>query len=186
MGCGRADCSAAGSRDTVCVPDPSTSRDSRRGRVYSAEQQVARLLDRATGAASTVDFFGSTLTLPVERRFADLASVQRWVDAVLALDEVRTRWGDVPGCGVRCRRGASRAHYEPPGTIAVPPAGWAMRELMLCHELAHHLTFHASGGAENPGHGRLFVDAYVSLTGVVIGPEVALLLRAGLDQVGAV
>ncbi len=81
----------------------------------------------------------------------------------------------------------SRAHYEPPGTIAVPVAGrWALRELVLCHELAHHVTFHCSGGAEEPGHGRAFVDVYVTLAGVVIGPEVAVLLRAGLDQAGAV
>lgn len=168
------------------MPNASTARDSRRGRVYAAEQQVARLLDRAADGATAVEFFGSTLTLPVERRFADVASVQRWVDAVLGLDEVRTHWVDVPGCGVRARRGASRAHYEPPGTIAVPLAGrWAMRELVLCHELAHHLTFHGSTAAD-PGHGRAFVDTYVSLTGIVIGPEVALLLRAGLDQARAV
>lgn len=169
------------------MPNTSSARDSRRGRVYAAEQQVARLLDRAADGAATVDFFGSALTLPVERRFADLASVQRWLDAVLALDEVRTRWVAVPSCDVRARRGVSRAHYEPPGTIAVPVAGrWALRELVLCHELAHHLTFHCSGGAEDPGHGRVFVDVYVTLAGVVIGPEVALLLRAGLDQAGAV
>lgn len=168
------------------MPHGPTARDSRRGRVYSAEQQVARLLDRAADGASTVDFFGSTLTLPVERRFADLASVRRWVDAVLALPEVRARWADAPACGVRARRGVSRAHYEPPGTIAVPQAGrWAMRELVLCHELAHHLTFHAAAGAHDPGHGRAFVDTYVSLVGLVIGAEVALLLRAGLDQAGA-
>ena len=155
--------------------------------MYSAEQQVGRLLDRAATGAATVDFFGSTLTLPVERRFADLASVQRWVDAVLALDEVRTRWPQVPACGVRDRRGASRAHYEPPATIAVPPAGrWAMRELVLCHELAHHLTVHTPGGAADPGHGGVFVDAYLLLTGIVIGAEVSLLLRAGLHQAGAV
>jgi putative metallohydrolase (TIGR04338 family) len=80
----------------------------------------------------------------------------------------------------------SRAHYERPGTIAVPPAGrWAMRELVLCHELAHHLTFHSAGGGHDPGHGRAFVDTYVSLVGLVIGAEVGLLLRAGLDQAGA-
>ena len=155
--------------------------------MYAAEQQVGRLLDRAATGAATVDFFGSTLTLPVERRFPDLDSDPRGVDAVLALAEVRTRWPQMPACGVRARRGASRAHYEPPATIAVPPAGrWAMRELVLCHELAHHLTVHSPGGAADPGHGRMFVEGYLSLTDIVIGAEVALLLRAGLHQAGAV
>ena len=62
-----------------------------------------------------------------------------------------------------------------------------MRELVLCHELAHHLAWHDPAvPAGAPAHGREFVDAYVSLSEAVIGPEVALLLRAGMDEVGAV
>lgn len=146
------------------------------------------MLDRAAAESAMVDFFGSTLTLPTERRFADLDSVQRWVDAVLALDEVGRRWPETPGCRVRARRGASRAHYAAPGEIAVPlDDRWALREVVLCHELAHHLVFHDGAVSVGvPAHGHEFVDAYVALVDVVIGPEVALLLRAGLDEVGAV
>jgi len=154
--------------------------------VYDAENQVVRALDRAAAGARTVDFFGSTLALPPERRFADIASVQRWVTEVLALTTVQQVWPGVPGCSVRSRAGASSAHYEPPGTIAVPTAQtWALRELVLCHELAHHVTWHT---AAHPvaGHGREFVDSYVTLAEVVIGSEVALLLRAGMDEAGAV
>jgi putative metallohydrolase (TIGR04338 family) len=156
--------------------------------VYAAEAQVARMLDRAAAESAMVDFFGSTLTLPTERRFADLDSVQRWVDAVLALDQVGRRWPGTPGCRVRARQGASQAHYAAPGEIAVPlDDRWALREVVLCHELAHHLVFHdVAVSAGVPAHGREFVDAYVGLVDVVIGPEVALLLRAGLDEVGAV
>jgi putative metallohydrolase (TIGR04338 family) len=168
------------------VPVPST--DARRSRVYAAEQQVATLLDRAAAGSSTVDFFGSTLTLPPERRFADLASVQRWLDAVLQLDAVRARWPGTPSCAVRARRGESRAHYEAPAQIAVPVRErWALRELVLCHEVAHHLVFHDPRVAPDvAAHGREFVDAFVDLVQIVIGGEVALLLRAGLDEVGAV
>lgn len=164
--------------------------------MYAAENQLARALDRAAAGASTVDFFGSTLTLPVERRFADLPSVQRWVDAVLGLASVRHRWPGTPACAVRARRGSTRAHYEPPGTIAVPlDDRWALRELVLCHEVAHHLTWHcapvrregpARGDVPVAAHGHEFVDTYVALTELVIGGEVALLLRAGLDEAGAV
>ncbi len=154
--------------------------------MYAAENQVARTLDRAAAGARTVDFFGSTLTLPPERRFADIASVQRWVSEVLALVTVRHRWPGVPACSVRARAGAARAHYEPPGTIAVPTTQrWALRELVLCHELAHHLTWHTSAQTV-AAHGPEFVDSYVALAEIVIGGEVALLLRAGLDEAGAV
>ena len=154
--------------------------------MYAAESQVTRALDRAARGACTIDFFGSTLTLPPERRFADIASVQRWVDEVLALSPVTALWPGVPGCSARPRAGAAKAHYEPPATIALPVSErWALRELVLCHELAHHLTEHTSGPAV-AGHGREFVDSYLALTELVIGSEVALLLRAGLDEVGAV
>ena len=141
------------------------------------------MLDRAAAGTPTVDFFGSTLTLPPERRFADLASVQRWIDTVLALGAVRERWPGTPPCAVRPRRGTARAHYVPPGEIAVPVSErWALREMVLCHELAHHLAWHDCGvGADAPAHGHDFVETYVSLVDIVVGPEVALLLRAGFD-----
>ncbi len=161
--------------------------DTRRSRVYAAEQQVARLLDRAAAGARTVDFFGSTLTLPVERRFADLASMQRWADAVLSLEPVRVRWAGTPPVRLRERKGLTRAHYQAPDEIAVPlRTAWAARELVLCHEVAHHLAFHdAAVPLGAAGHGREFQLAYEQLVEIVVGPEVALLLRAGLDQVGA-
>lgn len=158
--------------------------DSRRSRVYAVEDQIARTLDRAAAGAPTVEFFGSTLTLPTERRFADLASIRRWVDAVLELDPVTRRWPGTPSCAVRARKGSARAHYQPPAEIAVPVASrWALRELVLCHELAHHLTWHdPTVQAGVAAHGAEFADAFVELVEVVIGPEVALLLRAGLYE----
>lgn len=160
--------------------------DARRSRVYAAEQQVARLLDRAARGATTVDFFGSTLTVPVERRFGDIASMQRWVDGVLDLQPVLDRWPSTPPCQVRERRGGTKAHYQPPSEIAVPTSAWATRELVLCHELAHHLAHHdPDAPPDEPGHGPAWVAAYLDLVGIVVGLEVALLLRAGLDEAGA-
>jgi putative metallohydrolase (TIGR04338 family) len=161
--------------------------DSRRSRVYAAEHQVGLLLDRAASGARTVDFFGSSLTLPVERRFADLASMQRWADEVLALSWVRERWPGTPAVRLRERTGLTRAHYQAPGEVAVPlRTTWAARELVLCHELAHHLVCHDPAVASDvAGHGGPFLDAYADLVEGVIGPEVALLLRAGFDAAGA-
>jgi putative metallohydrolase (TIGR04338 family) len=161
--------------------------DSRRSRVYAAEHQVERLLDRAASGARTVDFFGSTLTLPVERRFADVSSMQRWADGVVALAGVRQRWPGTPPVRVRERKGLTRAHYQAPDEVAVPlRTTWAARELVLCHELAHHLVHHDPAvPPEVAGHGGEFLDAYTALVELVIGPEVALLLRAGFDAAGA-
>ena len=155
-----------------------TARDSQRSRVYAAEEFVRTLFDRAAQHSSrTIDFFGAQLTLPPEGRFASMPSVQRYVDDVLALPAVIARW---PGPGpltVRARRAASAAHYENSsgtGIIAVPDrnsADWAMRELVLLHEIAHHLT------PEGPAHGPGFIATFCELAGLVMGPEVGHVLR---------
>ncbi|MBM3688618.1 MAG: TIGR04338 family metallohydrolase [Actinobacteria bacterium] len=166
------------------------SRDQHRSAVYAAEDQLGRLLARG----GTVDFYGSTLTLPVERRFADIASVQRYVDAVLALSTVRERWPRVAPVRVRERSGLSRAHYEPAvperrstATIAIPLAGpvearWAARETVVLHEIAHHLV--AQDLPPEPLHGPTFCGVLLSLIATAIGPEAALALRAAFDGAG--
>jgi putative metallohydrolase (TIGR04338 family) len=62
-----------------------------RSAVYSAEDQWSAVLDRG----GVVDFFGSRIDVPQQRRFGDLASVRRYVDAVLALPSVQEQW--MPG-----------------------------------------------------------------------------------------
>jgi len=166
-----------------------TVRDTHRSRLYGAEDQVGRMLDRASksayGAGATVEFHGSRLTLPVERRFADVASVQRYVDSVLAMGPVRKRWGVVPALTVRERTGQRAAHYEPPGVIAIPARErWALRELVVCHEIAHHITEHSTPSRDRARHGPPFPDVYASLVGMAIGPEVELLLRSAMSESG--
>ena len=86
---------------------------------------------------------------------------------------------------VRERAGAARAHYERPGAIVAVPThrtggGWALRELVILHELAHHL-----GGDEPEAHGGPFVDRLLDLVDGVVGPEAALLMRISMLDVGA-
>ena len=164
------------------------TRDAQRSAVYAAEDQLGRLLARG----GTVDFFGSTLTLPVERRFADIASVQRYVWGVLALDGVRAMWPQMTEVRVRERSGLSRAHYEPAtgtraATIAIPLAGpvevrWAARETGVLHEVAHHLV--AQSLPDEAWHGPTFCGVMMWLIGTVIGPEAGLALRAAFDGAG--
>lgn len=154
------------------------SRDLQRARVYAAEEFVRVMFDRAAEHGSpSIEFFGTQLTLPPEGRFASMASVQRYVDEVLALPAVRREWPDASGLRVRARRGATSAHYENrdgAGTIAVPDrdtADWAMRELVILHEVAHHLC------QVPPPHGPDFVVTMCALTELVMGPEVGHVLR---------
>ena len=152
-------------------------RDAQRSKVYAAEEFVRTLFDRAAEHGSSMEFFGTQLTLPPEAKFGSLSGVQRYIDDVLALPAVRRAWPGVAPLRVRARRAATAAHYENrdgAGVIAVPDdrdADWAMRELVVLHEIAHHLC------DEQPAHGSQYVATLCTLAGLVMGPEAGHVLR---------
>lgn len=163
----------------------SSTRDSQRAKVYAAEEFVRTLFDRAAEHSSpAVEFFGTQLTLPPEGRFGSVESVQRYVDDVLALAAVRQQWPRVAPLRVRSRRAATAAHYEyrnGAGVMAVPDrdtADWALRELVVLHEVAHHLC------RAEPAHGPEFVATMCTLTQLVMGPELGHVLRVVYDKEG--
>ncbi|MET0198017.1 MAG: TIGR04338 family metallohydrolase [Rhodococcus fascians] len=165
---------------------PVKTRDSQRSKVYEAETMVRRMFDRAEERnLRSVEIHGSTITLPVERKFASIESVQRYVDAVLAMNWVQARWPHADGVvHVRERSGTGASHYEPDTqTIAVPlhrrNEAWALRELVVLHELAHHFD-----RAENSSHGGEFVDLFITLVGEIIGQEAGFVLRATMLDCG--
>lgn len=164
----------------------STATDSKRSRVYAAEREIRFMFDNADKYdARTVQVHGSAVTLPIERRFASVESVQSYVDRVLALNWLGAPYPNaVEPVRVRERRGQRFAHYEPmPPTIAVPlyagNRAWALRELVVLHEIAHHLT-------AGDGHGRPFVECFTTLVAEIIGAEAGFLLRAAMHENGAV
>lgn len=132
-----------------------------------------------------VEIAGSRLTLPPERRFGDLTAAQVYVDRVLDLNWVRRTWprAALP-VRLRERAGSTRAHYERAGAVMAVPThrigtGWALRELVILHELAHHLA----GDGEVP-HGGPFADRLLALVDGVVGPEAALLMRITMLDLG--
>jgi putative metallohydrolase (TIGR04338 family) len=162
-----------------------TARDSQRSKVYAAEEFVRTLFDRAAEHGSgAVEFFGTRLTLPPEGRFGSVAAVQRYIADVLAHPAVSARWPCPGPLTVRSRRAATAAHYENhdgTGVIAVPVhvrADWAMRELVVLHEVAHHLC------RAEPAHGPEFVATFGELAGLVMGPEVGHVLRVVYEKEG--
>ncbi|MFZ2241198.1 MAG: TIGR04338 family metallohydrolase, partial [Gordonia amarae] len=56
---------------------------------------------------------------------------------------------------------------------------WALRELVVLHELAHHLD--DSGG---PAHGPGFVHTLITLVGLVLGPEAEFVYRVVFTDSG--
>jgi putative metallohydrolase (TIGR04338 family) len=163
-------------------------RDVQRQRVYDAEEQVCRQLEYAAAGARTLSVAGSTVTLPLEVRFGSLTAVQRYVDAVRSSEAFAALFPQAAGAPlrVRARRGGRHAHYEPPGTIALhePEHGtaWALRELVVLHEIVHHGQRHdLPGGA---AHGPAFAGALAHLAGRIIGPEVGLLLSIAYAEHG--
>ncbi|NUP27269.1 MAG: TIGR04338 family metallohydrolase [Nocardia sp.] len=170
-----------------------TVRDTQRTKVYDAEQLVRSIFDRAAEFGQrTVEVHGSRLTLPAERKFASVDSVQQYCDRVLALDWVAAIWerASIP-VRVRARAGTIAAHYEPEAAVLAVPIGaqrsargrtaWALRELVVLHELAHHLE---PEPARVAAHGPRFCGRYLELAEGVIGLEAGLLLRMTFHDCG--
>lgn len=164
------------------------NRDSQRSKVYEAEIMVRTMFDRADERdLRTVQILGSTLTLPIERKFASVDSVQSYVDSVLGLNWVSQTWPEASTVvHVRERSGSAASHYErDTRTIAVPlhrkNEAWALRELVVLHELAHHLE---PDNSDFSSHGGQFVDRFVTLVSEVIGQEAGFVLRATMHQTG--
>jgi putative metallohydrolase (TIGR04338 family) len=142
-------------------------------RLYAAEDTLLFMLD----AGGTAQFLGSSITLPVERRFGNVQGVRDYLGAVR-----RRPWGypHTPEPVVRVRKGHTKAHWSD-GTIAIPDGigdrGWAMREVVVLHEYAHHVTWHVHGAH---GHGQEFQQVYLALLEAAVGPEAAFIVRVGL------
>jgi putative metallohydrolase (TIGR04338 family) len=156
-----------------------SGRDRHRQRVYDAEATLTRMIDRRHDFP-VAHAFGSRVVVPEDRKFGDLDSVQRYVDAVLALEWVRRAAPDRAALPVtvRARAGATMAEYEfATHTIAVPPhrvgGRWAMRELVVLHELAHHLV-----GDRDVPHGPAFLARLLEFVEELVGFEAGFLLRS--------
>lgn len=147
-----------------------------RARVYAAEKAFREMLDNSY-EFPTVLMHGSTIALPVERKFATLESIQTYVDKVLALNWLRDKYptASIP-LSVRERKGQKAAHYAPwSNTIAIPPhehgKAWAMRELVVLHELTHHLDKYGND------HDATFTGAFVDIVSEIMSAEASFILR---------
>ena len=167
----------------LTVVGVTTSRDGQRARVYRAEDAWAARLDAARRGAALATVGGSAVLLPAERRLGSLEAAADYARRVVALPEVVEAFGPGAAPLLRTRRGATRAHWEPPGTVALPVPvhgePWALRETVLLHELAHHLV-ETTGRAR--GHRAPYPAAVLLLVRAVLGEEAALALRVAYGE----
>lgn len=158
-------------------------RDAQRARVYAAEDAWAVRLDAARRGAARATVAGSALVLPAEVRFGTLGAAQVYADAQLHPSLA----AGVPPVRLRERRGQQRAHWEEPGTVALPlpryGEPWALRETVLLHELAHHVAFHRDGAAD---HATSYVARMLELVTAAMGEQAAFALRIDYAEAGVV
>lgn len=152
--------------------------------VYAAEDQWSGVLDRG----GIVDFFGSRMDVPMQRRFGDIETVQAYVDLVLEQADVQRGYPNAGPIVVRESRSRTRAVYLPESsTIQLPAQLWAGRESVVLHEVSHHLACSlgvAPARTSGRWHGAEFRRAMDVVVTSMLGDAAALLLRAGYDAAG--
>lgn len=128
------------------------------GKTYGAEWRLQKILDTPDIA---FEMHGTTVTVPVERKFGSVEVIRAYVQHVCK-KEGRT----APYVVVNNRMKA-KATYSL-GQINMPnfeSARWAWREVVVLHEIAHHLAPHG-------GHGPIFQKTFTHLLDKYIGAEV--------------
>lgn len=161
--------------------------DPQRSAVYVAEDRVAAWLDTLGPDRATVTVDGRTFRPEVEPRFTDPEAVGRFAEQVLAhLRDTGKEYGareSLP-LQVRPRRGNRAATYTlADHTIAVPPfergGRWALRGLVVLHEIAHHLH-------GRPGHDASWRSTFLRLLEDIGQPVTAQLLQHAFGTEGLV
>lgn len=159
--------------------------DFQKSKAYAAEHQLQWLYDNVVGETGNLVLHGITLQLEPERRYEDLEAVQAYLHSVWLNVAVTAEFGQFGQVFVRERKGDKAAHYKA-GVIAINTkatawasgSGWAMRELTVIHELAHHYA------GTSCGHGPKFTDVFIRLVTILMGPQAGLALRIIFDTSG--
>lgn len=155
------------------------SADRNRAKVYAAEDQFSSLMNRG----GKVEFFGSVLDIPAQKRFASLESIDTYISGLFAKLDC-----DLMPPRTRERKGSAKAHYEfSSQVIAIPVSGqaamWALRETLVLHECAHHVAATYAPVGES-AHGPTFAASMIMLVETALGDQARLLLSTGYLELG--
>lgn len=116
----------------------------------------------------TFESCSSVFEIPQEYKFKNMEDVQHYCDRALVL----VNRANSPVVVRSAHANQSKAHYLS-GGIYLPnrsTESWAWRELVVLHELAHHIS-------QGDGHGQNFSGAMVYLVTEMVGAELGFLLR---------
>lgn len=144
---------------------------------YDAEQELEFMLNNG----GTVQLHGSKLVMPEHRKFGDLLGAQRYVNRVCNMMGIEV------APQVRARKGDRKAHYSYEHVAIFLPDhkgsqhSWAMTELTVLHELAHHVR---GPGADSHGHDAVWCGIFVELVARCIGDEAGFVLMCALSERG--
>jgi len=156
-----------------------STTDAHRAKVYAAEDQFSSVMNRG----GTIEFFGSKIDIPTQKRFANLDSIDTYIQVLFTQLNL-----DLLPPQVRERKGCTKAHYEfADSVIAIPISGesarWALRETVILHECAHHVAAKV-GSVEESAHGPTFTASMLHVVQVALGDQARLLLSAGYLELG--
>ena len=147
--------------------------------------EAGAVVDAARLGAARATVAGSSVLLPAERRLGSLDAAAAYAARVLALSAVVQAVGSITPPSLRVRRGVWAAHWEPPGTIALPVPvhgePWALHETVLLHELAHHV---GETAGLSSGHRAPFPALVLLLAEAALGAEAAFALRVDYGELG--
>ena len=115
------------------------------------------------------------------KMFKDLRGVRKYTKRVLKHKWFKQRWPHIVYINVRKIRCDSNAHgwYAGGGVVAIqiPKAMWAMKEVVVLHEIAHGITEYEFGVNKTAWHGREFAKIFASLVQHYMGTEAGQELR---------
>lgn len=151
-------------------------------KIYQVEFALRDILDVCSEGDGTYTIQGMKLTMPIEYKFGSLDTIKTYANAVV--DDYNRRHGTDHGYAevVEGSKSLHRRAYYRHGMarITIPQrdrGSWAWRQVVILHEIAHHLAF-------IPGHGVEFAEIMEDLLRECVGPEAGLVYRILLDQEG--
>lgn len=162
------------------------SKDKVSQTLYKAEFAVREVLDQVAASEDpfTITVAGSSLVIPLERKFGRVEDVQTYVDLCChvlghrAVPRVRKSHGN----SKHAHGGGWLNEIDLP-TAETHAAGkgkhtnWALREIVVLHELAHCIT-------RAGGHGPEFAGTFLKLIKEFMGTETWLLAVSTFDAAG--
>ena len=157
--------------------------------VYKAENYIRFLADEARkqdNGLVSAQILGSTFNIPMDRTFGDIESVRRYANIVI--QRMSHKYPRMAGVKISQQARMKAKSYYRPSTHEIVLAGnvgadlnrWAMRELVVLHELAH------AAAPVGESHGAKFTAIFSELLEEMLDNNMGIIARMAYHEAGAV